>query len=149
MTVPGTTEFFVRFAAAGVSQLADARTCPKNDLDRLAHAGSVHAGMPVLETGSSLPVPIFLTSKQSDSRALQCSICSDLNPGTAPHLAYSQSMDGIRPDLMRTLPVVMCPGCNRAMISGEPRKIMFSNDLVDVSYVCEQCGTNIRSHGKA
>src|ERR1700730_11336464 len=72
---------------------------------------------------------------------LQCSICSDFNPGTAPHLAYSQSMDGIRPDLMRTLPVVMCPGCNRAMIPGEPRKIMFSNDLVDVSYVCEQCGT--------
>src|ERR1700738_4839805 len=71
---------------------------------------------------------------------LQCSICSDFNPGTAPHLAYSQSMDGIRPDLMRTLPVVMCPGCNRAMIPGEPRKIMLSNDLVDVVYVCEQCG---------
>jgi hypothetical protein len=33
----------------------------------LVHAGSVHAGVPVLETGSSLPVPIFLTSKRSGS----------------------------------------------------------------------------------
>jgi hypothetical protein len=38
----------------------------------LVHAGSVHAGVPVLETGSSLPVPIFLTSGETTYEGTWC-----------------------------------------------------------------------------
>jgi len=41
----------------------------------------------------------------------------------------------------RTLPQVTCPGCKKPMTPGTPTPIAGSNNLADVRYVCETCGT--------
>jgi len=41
----------------------------------------------------------------------------------------------------RTLPQVICPGCKKPMIPGEPSLVTGSSDLADVGYVCETCST--------
>jgi RNase P subunit RPR2 len=39
----------------------------------------------------------------------------------------------------RKLPVVTCPGCNTPMKPG--RREAATRDLVNITYVCENCGT--------
>ena len=39
-------------------------------------------------------------------------------------------------------PIVMCPGCDQPMKVTERKPIAFSHGLVDVTYVCETCGTH-------
>ena len=36
---------------------------------------------------------------------------------------------------------VLCPRCQRPMMRGAPKPIMFTSGLSDVSYTCEGCGT--------
>lgn len=38
-------------------------------------------------------------------------------------------------------PIVMCPGCDQPMTAVERKHILFTNGLVDVTYVCEACDT--------
>jgi DNA-directed RNA polymerase subunit RPC12/RpoP len=51
-------------------------------------------------------------------------------------------------------PVVMCPRCKLRMtrLARAPLKLKLSDGLVDVSYICERCGTetkrSIREKGK-
>jgi DNA-directed RNA polymerase subunit RPC12/RpoP len=51
-------------------------------------------------------------------------------------------------------PVVMCPRCRVRMTrrARPPLKLKLSDGLVDVSYICERCGTetkrSIREKGK-
>jgi hypothetical protein len=44
-------------------------------------------------------------------------------------------------DKTRT-PVVICPGCDEPMKAIDRKPIAFSHGLVDVTYVCETCGTH-------
>lgn len=39
-------------------------------------------------------------------------------------------------------PIVMCPGCDQPMEAVEQKYILFTNGLVDITYVCETCHTN-------
>jgi C4-type Zn-finger protein len=39
-------------------------------------------------------------------------------------------------------PIVMCPGCDEPMKAMERKPVAFSHGLVDVTYVCEMCGTH-------
>ena len=41
------------------------------------------------------------------------------------------------------IPVVVCPGCDEPMEAAERKPVAFSNGLVDVTYVCETCHTQI------
>ena len=43
----------------------------------------------------------------------------------------------------KKLPVVICPGCNKPMHPGKPKAVTKSvaKELVDITYVCENCGT--------
>jgi DNA-directed RNA polymerase subunit RPC12/RpoP len=48
-------------------------------------------------------------------------------------------------------PVVICPRCRRRMVTKEYRPgpkaskaIKFTDSLVEVAYVCESCGTEIK-----
>jgi DNA-directed RNA polymerase subunit RPC12/RpoP len=53
-------------------------------------------------------------------------------------------------------PVVICPRCRRRMATKEhkpmgPKQrkaIRFTDSLVEVAYVCESCGTEIKTHDK-
>ena len=38
--------------------------------------------------------------------------------------------------------VVMCPGCNQPMEPVERKHILFTDGLVDVTFVCETCRTH-------
>ena len=38
-------------------------------------------------------------------------------------------------------PAVLCPRCQKPMLRGEPRPIMFTSGLSDVTYSCKACGT--------
>ena len=38
-------------------------------------------------------------------------------------------------------PRVICPGCKKPMKPGEPQPIAFAEELADIPYVCEICGT--------
>ena len=40
------------------------------------------------------------------------------------------------------IPVVICPGCDEPMKAMERKPVAFSHGLVDVTYVCEMCGTH-------
>ena len=50
------------------------------------------------------------------------------------------------------IPVVICPGCDEPMKVLVRNPVAFSNGLVDVTYVCETCGTHsirtIKPHDK-
>jgi hypothetical protein len=41
------------------------------------------------------------------------------------------------------IPVAICLGCDVPMIISERKPIAFSNQLVEVTYVCEECHTHI------
>jgi RNase P subunit RPR2 len=41
-------------------------------------------------------------------------------------------------------PVVMCPGCNKPMRPGKAEPILFAKGLLDITYVCERCGTRTK-----
>ena len=38
-------------------------------------------------------------------------------------------------------PAVLCPRCQKLMMRGAAKPIMFTSGLSDVSYSCEACGT--------
>ena len=38
-------------------------------------------------------------------------------------------------------PAVLCPRCERPMLRGPERPIMFTSGLSDVTYTCESCHT--------
>ena len=38
-------------------------------------------------------------------------------------------------------PAVLCPRCQKPMMRGAAKPIMFTNGLSDVPYSCEACGT--------
>ena len=38
-------------------------------------------------------------------------------------------------------PAVLCPRCQKPMMRGAAKPIMFTSGLSDVSYSCEACGT--------
>ena len=38
-------------------------------------------------------------------------------------------------------PAVLCPRCQKPMMRGAARPIMFTSGLSDVSFSCEACGT--------
>ena len=38
-------------------------------------------------------------------------------------------------------PAVLCPRCQRPMMRGAAKPIMFTSGLSDVAYSCEACGT--------
>jgi RNase P subunit RPR2 len=38
-------------------------------------------------------------------------------------------------------PAVLCPRCERAMLRGPEKPIMFTSGLSDVTYTCESCNT--------
>ena len=38
-------------------------------------------------------------------------------------------------------PAVLCPRCEKPMMRGAAKPIMFTSGLSDVSYSCEACGT--------
>ena len=40
------------------------------------------------------------------------------------------------------IPVVICTGCDEPMKAMVRKPVAFSNGLVDVTYVCETCGTH-------
>jgi C4-type Zn-finger protein len=44
----------------------------------------------------------------------------------------------------KKLPVVVCPGCQKAMKAGQPKPILFAKGLADITYVCEKCGTTTK-----
>jgi hypothetical protein len=37
------------------------------------------------------------------------------------------------------LGVVMCPGCDQPMIAVEDKPVLSTDNLVEVTYVCERC----------
>jgi C4-type Zn-finger protein len=41
-------------------------------------------------------------------------------------------------------PVVMCPGCHKSMKPGKVEPILFAKGLLDITYVCEKCGTRTK-----
>jgi RNase P subunit RPR2 len=41
-------------------------------------------------------------------------------------------------------PVVMCPGCNKPMRPGKGETIHLAKGLLDITYVCERCGTRTK-----
>lgn len=41
-------------------------------------------------------------------------------------------------------PAVKCPGCQRRMAPMDRKPILFTDCLVDVTYVCEWCGTQTK-----
>ena len=58
---------------------------------------------------------------------------SRLHCGKGPMVNYALSPS----DLL----AVLCPQCQRPMMRGAPKPIMFTSGLSDVSYSCEGCGT--------
>ena len=43
-----------------------------------------------------------------------------------------------------TEPAATCPGCQRRMAATDRKPILFTDCLVDVTYMCEWCGTETK-----
>jgi hypothetical protein len=43
-----------------------------------------------------------------------------------------------------TEPAATCPGCQRRMAATDRKPILFTDCLVDVTYMCEWCGTQTK-----
>jgi hypothetical protein len=60
-----------------------------------------------------------------------------------------QQQQQTRPAVIKRPLIVLCPNCKRAMQVVKAEHIAFTPDLVDVSYFCGSCKTQIKRAIKA